>query len=606
MEIVSGPSLAERFTLQKEVLLSVSKDTEQEFVAFGQETGSLVSQSRTILAKVNEVLEVATGDTAREAVDLFDLFITDTERIIEIDQTDVETLIIEMTALRQQIEALFQHRQFIEDAALLPLALLKIGFRVEGASRLQTITKILDAVGVEAATLGKKVVASTHTQFETLTIAGSSMKRLIASLNGMIDEMHREEEKTAKRINELKRHAAQLREARQDQDKVGREIETTGKELQREFNRVVMALQYHDITRQQLEHVAEAFESTLPGLSHNTPSLESEALLHQTVRIQIHQTQAALESLKQAGTEFHEGLDQISHRAGELENNVENFRSLCRNDEVLKALQGLVELQTMIEERTTIKRGVGEAACLIFEKVVDCTSSLNELTLDLRILAINAQVQAANAEHHAVVEMLAKEMCDVSNAIKNASEALTNDMQTVMKSLANLATRAWKLGTQQTKEGHSIHQEMPHCIDLLNQMQENVTVGLAESSSLQADLQSRIAVLLRKVNFPLVASERLLTVLRFFREVEGESMPDDENATASLRALASMETNYTMASEREVHAIALAKSGLSSKNSAGIELFEEPASLIPGGASKPDVKPGATKVEDFGDNIELF
>ena len=113
VEIVSGPSLAERFTLQKEVLLSVSKDTEQEFVAFGQETGSLVSQSRTILAKVNEVLEVATGDTAREAVDLFDLFITDTERIIEIDQTDVETLIIEMTALRQQIEALFQHRQIV-------------------------------------------------------------------------------------------------------------------------------------------------------------------------------------------------------------------------------------------------------------------------------------------------------------------------------------------------------------------------------------------------------------------------------------------------------------------------------------------------------------
>lgn len=599
VEIASDPTFTERFILQKEALLSVSKDTEQEFVSFGREAGSLYSQAKTILSKVNEVLEGATGDGARQAVDFFELLIADFEQLIAKDRNEVTTLISEMTGLSGQIETLFRHREVIDDAARLPLALLKIGFRVEGASRLQAITKILDAVGVEASVLGKKVVASTNAQFLTLETAAISMKELILSLHGMREEADRTQSETTIRIHELKRHVEQLREVRLDQDKVGQEIEATGKELQQEFNRVVMALQYHDITRQQLEHIAETFESTLSGSMPSVSSSESAALLHQTAKIQVHQTQAALGSLKMAGKEFQQGMDQILCRANDLERNVMNFQSFCRNEKVFEALQGLEALQSMMDERTMMKQGISEAACLIFEKVTDCTSTLNELTLDLRILAINAQVQAANAKHHEVVEMLAKEMCDVSNAIKRAAEALTLDMTAIMKQLA-LAARAWKLGTKQSKEGRIIHKEVPHCIKLLTEIQEKVTIGLAESESLQADLRSRIVFLLGKVNFPLVASDRLLPVLRFFREVEAETQPMGEHSEVSLSVLASMETNYTMASERKVHALAVTES----LETAGLPVA--PITVNLSDSSQSEVKPAAPSGEEFGDNIELF
>ena len=593
----SDSSLTERFIHQKETLLSVSKDTEQEFVSFGKESGALFTEAKAILAKVNEVLEVATGDSTREAVDLFELLITDTEQMIARDQEEVDSLVSEMTVLKGEIETLFQHRMMIDDAARHPLALLKIGFRVEGASRMQAITKVLDAVGVEVANLGKKVVAGTYEQFATLQTAVNSMKGLILSLHGMSIDARREQGETALKIRKLKQHVQQLRSARLEQDQVGQEIAAIGKELHREFNRVVMALQYHDITRQQLEHVAEAFESRIPAAVRSDSSLDSAALLHQTVKVQVHQTQAALGSLKMAGLEFQQGMNQIVERVNDLETKVMHFQSLCKNDELFMTLRSLESLQSMIDVRNKLKRSVGETACQIFGKVTDSSAILTELTLDLRILAINAQVQAANAEHHEVVEMLAKEMCEVSGSIKSGAEALTRDMQTIMKKLADLAARAWELGGQQSEEGQTLHAEVPKCINLLTGLQEKVTDGLAESEALQVDLQSRISRLLSKVNFPLVASDRLLTVLRFFREVEVETQPKGEHSEASRQALANMETNYTMASEREVHAIAVAESGLSK---AEVDLFEE------SGSSTSEVKHEASKGDDLGDNIELF
>ena len=73
-------------------------------------------------------------------------------------------------------------------------------------------------------------------------------------------------------------------------------IETNGQELEQQFNRVVMALQYHDITRQQLEHVAQAFDSTRELVSSGgggTVGLRAGPagdLLHGTVSVQIEQT----------------------------------------------------------------------------------------------------------------------------------------------------------------------------------------------------------------------------------------------------------------------------------------------------------------------------
>ena len=594
-------SWIERFAVQKKVILSVSEDTEQEFASFGTEAVALFSQAETILAEVNTVVLAATDESAHQAVDLFEMLVADTETIIAKDQSEMECLIRDMSALWSgiltQVGTLSRHRSAIDDAVRLPLSLLKIGFRVEGACHQRDIAKILDAVGVEAYILGKKVVICTDAQFAALESVGRSMQKLILDLRGMSEEVRREHAETTGQILELKRHAEQLRGARQAQGQVAQQIETTGRELQLEFNRVVMAFQCHDITRQQLEHVVEAFESTLPAVSDSCGSA-TPALLHQTVKVQIHQTQSALGGLRSASKEFKQGMDQIARLANDLEKNISDYRNLSSVDEVFRALEGLALIHSMVAERARIKCGVGETACVIFEQVTDCSASINELTLDLRILAINAQVQAVNAEHHQVVERLAREMREVSDSIKISAEALTGDVQSIKKQLGEFAAEAWSFGSHQKHRDVPIDESVARCIDLLKGMQEKVSAGLSKSDSLQRDLQPRIANLLAKVHFPELAAQRLVTVIQFFLEVKEMTQPVGEHSESSMQALASMETNYTMASEREVHALVLANSAQAVETPAEIELFSE--------APAAAVNPAESSESEFGDDIELF
>ena len=129
-------------------------------------------------------------------------------------------------------------------------------------------------------------------------------------------------------------------------------------------------------------------------------------------------------------------MDNISRLANNLSQNVGIFQGLCQTDQVLLALEGLASMQALIAVRSAIKRDVGEAGCAIFGKVSDCTGTINDLTLDLRILAINAQVQAANTKDQQVVEALARSMRGISNAIRKDAENLTQDMRAITNRLS--------------------------------------------------------------------------------------------------------------------------------------------------------------------------
>lgn len=598
--------LAARFEEQKEVLFSVSRDTEQEFISFGKESEVLFSNTKVILADVHSILDTATGNDAKEAIDLFNVLVRDAEKLITADETDLDSLMQEMSDLRRQIDTLLRHRESIDGAMRLPLELLKVGFRIEGANQHQKMAKIMESVAIEVSILGEKLVRSTDEQFEGLDTAIHEIDKLVSRLRNMNEEAHRQYGEAADRIHELQANARQLSDARLVQGEVGQAIEVNGRDLQQQFNRVVMALQYHDITRQQLEHVAQAFGTIQEWIPSGQDSAQKSltggeaALLHQAVSVQIQQTDAALGSLKTAGREFQEGMEAVSGRVNDLAQNVAVFNGLRQTDKVFKALEGLSSLQSLIATRSAIKRDVGEAGCLIYGRVTDCTTTIGELTTDLRILAINAQVQAVNAGKQRVIEVLAENICQVSAAIQTATESLTADMRTIKDRLSELAARAWKMGTHQTPEARAVSEGAPRCIALLRGFQGNLTAGLEDLSRRQKDLQSRIEYLLTKVSFPEIASQQLQTVLRFFQEVQVQTSPLADHADISKHAIASLEASYTMVKEREVHALAIAQSH---RTVATQDSDEYPA---PPDVSQKKPERATAAAQEFGDNIELF
>lgn len=606
-------ALAGRFDEQKEILLSVSGDTEHEFVAFGQEAGALSREAKDILELVNGILETATGENARQAIDLFEELVTNAERLIAADESEIRGLIEEMSCVRRNMSSLLQHRLKMDQSVRLPLFLLKVGFRVEGAHTNARLEKILNSVALDITVLREKLTHCTEDQFRGLEVASRSMEALVETLSKMSEEARLQYGEAGARIKELLRHASQLRDARLSEDEIAQRINANGRALHEQFNRIIMALQYHDITRQQLEHVGQAFETMrewLPaGGPREAPQASSKpALLHQASGLQIEQTESTLQSLRAAGREFLESMEANARYAGDLASDVSVFSSLCRNEQVFRALDGLSALQSFIVARSGIKRDVGEAACLIYGKVTDCTQQIRELTFDLRLLAINAQVQAANAGQDQVIEVLAENICRVSETIQEEAQSLAMEMDSIMKEISGLVTHAWVLGTQQTQEGRAVSEGVPRCVASLQELQTSVGTGLESIIRRQAEFQQRIHLLLSRVHFPELASQRLQTVLSFFQEIQAQTRPVGGGSNVNHEALAGFKSSYTMASERQIHATVVERE--SARDGAvagfatdGVELFDAAPMAEPG---IQDSKTETAPDEPFGDNIELF
>lgn len=592
--------LAERFKEQKSVLLSISNDTEQEFVVFGREAGALSLEAKEMLEQVNGVIEASTGEGAREAVDLFDELVAAAGRLIAGDEIEIQSLMGEVSAVRMELERMMEHRLIMEGAVRMPLFLLKVGFRIEGAHSSERLSKTFEGVAMDIASLREKLILTVNEQFAGLAVAVRSMENLIATLSRMSEEARRQHGEAGARIEELERHAGQLREARQSQGMVAQRVSESSQSLHQQFNRVVMALQYHDITRQQLEHIGQAFDTMGEWLPAAKPEEVSQtgpevALLQEASKLQAQQTRSALESLRTAGREFLEGLESISRGANNLAADVSAFSDLCRNEPVFRALNGLATLQTFIAARSEIKREVGEAACAIYGKVTDCTRPLQELTFDLRLLAINAQVQAANAGQRFVVEALAENICKVSESISEATQTLALEMEAIMKHLSELGSRAWALGTRHTAESRAMAAGIPRCVVLLREFQANVGAGLETISRRQVEFHERIERLLPTVNFPALASQRLESVLSFFEEIQRETIPFAGGSNASHEALAGFKSAYTMASEREVH------------ESVQSDLAPDAAAAATELLHAPGISNAVeARGQELGENIELF
>ena len=595
--------VSEQFDKQKEVLLSVSVDTEQEFIAFGREAGGLSADVELILAEVHKVLETAAGKDTEAAVGFFDRMVEDAGHLIAVIDGEIQGLIDELCAVRSQIMSLHDHRGVIDKSVSLPLSLLKMGFCIEGAHREQELSKVLESVALDISVLSKKFVRCTDEQFSGLEAATRSMEMLMGTLAGMSTDARRQHGEAGEQIDALRFQAEQLRRARCSQGEIAQKISSNGVNLHRRFNRVVMALQYHDITRQQMEHIAQAFDTMrewLPSAAKTGVCAVSDVTcLYQAAGVQIQQTRVALKSLNTAGREFREGMESISEGANELAEHVSIFEDLCRNDKVVRAAEGLLSLGTFINSLAAIKREVGEAACAIHGAVNDCTSAIHELTIDLRILAINAQVQAAGAGQQGVIKVLANNIYDVSSVIQKAADDFTKDIHIIMERLSDLATRAWKLGTKQTVESRAVAEGMPQCVEMLKEIEQKVASGLQNVSTQQGELGRRISLLLPRVHFPELASRRLETVLRFFEEIQAETFSTANGAERSPDALTSFEAHYTMASERNVHAMAVDRSRLvavgAKESAVSLELFHETPSSDQDAPSK-----------EFGDDIELF
>jgi len=404
---------------------------------------------------------------------------------------------------------------------------------------------------------------------------------------------------------------------------------------------IITSLQYQDIVRQQLEHVAAGFEDISNHLQELDKSSDSArqpelGFIHHAASVQQAHLDSSRAAIEKAGAEVSGGISQLLTIGGqlithftELEQAAQAAFSRSRIAELFK--HEIHQLTLIADQSEKANEKISRLVERIDEVVRVFSQEISSHEFDVKIVSINAQIAAARMSTANALNKLAEESSHASNANAHATTDLTRELQTCLNQLQGIKNDADEFMRIVTEEK--------------GDLETNANAVSARLASLGAQIGDRSSTVRRE--FASVHQEQsgLLDRLRFgalvktcydpaaqlcakLREATHAFALPEDLTEEGQRKLAAHQNRYTMEHENNIHSQALqnrAPTGGSSAMGGDIDLFEDftppknepPAVLLdlppaepvssppPPAENEPPGKPNQKKA-DFGDGIELF
>lgn len=372
----------------------------------------------------------------------------------------------------------------------------------------------------------------------------------------------------------------------------------------RHTGEVVSSLQFHDITRQRLEHVASALRQPSRGgrrgalLQLQASQLEHAGRDLWEASEQVNVSLAAIaESTQALSQHISQGLEPAPERAAVAPNGA----ATPLEQQLVEAMPAIQEVYTGAHAITAEVRALGERLAQVFSlhgSLITLAQEVEAITEAIKRVGINAAIRAnALGQQGAPLGALAQSVLSFSSSVGERSRDLRKFLSGMDDAADRIETLA--VGNDAVSDLGTAENDPNELLSLLEGVQRTFAARQAqqqqvaeESRSLAAEISEQ-ALSFRAHHTLLSEMQRIEAHLR---ELAGPVGPaDTPQGEPGLEAL---EDTYTMARERETHHSLLRDA----KATASAILLVDgamPVTPVPALAA-------ADEVGSLGDNVELF
>jgi methyl-accepting chemotaxis protein len=229
---------------------------------------------------------------------------------------------------------------------------------------------------------------------------------------------------------------------------------------------VISSLQFHDITRQQVEHVADVLDevAAVGPDSDGKPVLLD--IMHDIGELQIDQLNHAGDQLGSAIAVVTERLRQLARRLCEMSEEAVGLISIAGKEEMSFVAELTGSISTIVDSfRQNEGTGKELAAAIdsvggMIRELSAFVNDIEEIGSEVKLIAINAQIKAAQAaEDGGALGVLAE-------AIRNLSDHATDQTAIMTEKLKEASDAALEL--------HTIHHEGSRGSDKMDSIEEKI------------------------------------------------------------------------------------------------------------------------------------
>jgi len=387
-----------------------------------------------------------------------------------------------------------------------------------------------------------------------------------------------------------------------------KKLESQSTEISSDISDVVSSLQFHDITRQQIEHVIDVLDdirSTETGeIKNGNPCMYA---IKEIGELQIRQLDNAKKEFTSAVEKVIKSLKALSKAAFNMSEETTKLTGITGDNHtsfITELCNSLSNISSFFEKNRELDVWLSEAMRSVSDTIDHLSIFVNdieEIGLEIELIALNAQIKAAHAgESGAALSVLAEAIRTLSYSARNQTSSIT----TLLKDISNIASELENKSranddneSVKTDDLTNIIEDMRISLDSTYGNLQPLLATLDEETSMLSD---SISYLTDNVTAHTKTGEVINDVCKGLKELVSLAhniMPSDINngngdGTGYINQLIE---KYTMHSEREIH-----RSYFDKNTQDNNPMFNGKTVLHPVKMQKHDNN------EDFGDNVELF
>ena len=592
---ILSPELQQRLLSIASRLAEFNGTTEEEFLSIGARLQDFYCRAGEIEGMSRQVADLILGDeSSRDMAALHGIV----DRIADyLSRAEAEsdesagTLQSILSHIGYVEEPLDGFRKIIKNLHMLSTAVKIESARLgDGAAGFNTLAEDVERLSVSIKEKSAAIIAEKGTL--SGMIAGT-LTRVTASEAEQRRNVHRILDNTRESLATLSEIHGRCSEA------VGI-VTSSSAETAESIAEVVTSLQFHDITRQQIEHVKEALDDLVPKLDGQAgDEVKIAGEVADVCELQEAQLRHAGEELSSAVARIVENLRAIAFQqtrmsdetrvmAGTADRAGSSFFADMEN--------GMERVTDVLSDNASENRNLASAMNTVVASVRDISGSvtdIEEIGSEIELIALNSQVKAANTgEGGAALGVLAEAIQHLSVEARARTGAVSDTLRKVTEVTEHLSKEIDTDVRVIAEEVDALIDEIRSLLGSVRGVNEGLLALLgridAAVQSLSRDIDTATAMMTVHQTSAAVINEVLEEIGGVVREVRPFApAPVTHAKEQRLRELAE---RYTMHSERKVHDALISGNGAKG----GMAAFAVPAAV----AAEDD--------GGLGDNVELF
>jgi methyl-accepting chemotaxis protein len=405
-------------------------------------------------------------------------------------------------------------------------------------------------------------------------------------------------------------------------------IQERSAEMVQGISEVVMAMQFHDITRQQLENVAKSLVdiNAKIGASSSGNSGQSDTVKEQDVlevytvlSIQAAHLNSIYEQVLYAGRQIETGLGKTMGQAQIQAGDARTLLSLeghtGSRSVVLSLEKEIDNIVHSLNKALAVVRHAAEISREVYNNVSEIggfVSKIEKIAFDVKILAINAMAEASKTGGSGrTLIVLAKELSTLSQETREGAAHSIEMLQNIIEGTEQQLEFSANLDQNRAGVDAMIERARALAGTILSSMQEVARLAQKMDND-NRDLASRIVKLIPGIKFTRVMGDRIdrnwQLICQMINHIEEEFPQFLEKSSEVKEMMETLAKQYVMDRERTIHAQITGGTSAAAAAGGDVDLFGDDDFELFDDNLGDAQQAGAAgdKGEQFDDNVELF